>query len=139
PPPPPPPPAPPAVQTIRVCVVEGTALREVDATYDPATGDTMAAGRPFAAAHPAAAGYAAGATWYVDNEPVQFMNRRYVKFGLPRVVAPADVARIGEHRGVGVFADASATGAPDVVYVPVRPGCEFQPYQYEVPARGVRG
>jgi hypothetical protein len=40
---------------------------------------------------------------------------------------------------VGVFTEASATGTPDVIYIPVRPGCEFQPYQYEVPARGVRG
>jgi hypothetical protein len=135
----PPPPAPPAMQTIRVCVVEGTGLREVEAMYDPATGDTTVAGQPFAQAYPATPGYAAGATWYINDEPVQFMGRRYVRFGLPRVVAPADVARRGEYGGVGVFADASATGTPDVIYVPVRPGCEFQPYQYEVPARGVRG
>ena len=62
-----------------------------------------------------------------------------MRFGLPRVVSPTDVARTGEYQGIGVFTDASATGTPDVVYVPVRPGCEFQPYQYEVPARGVRG
>jgi hypothetical protein len=26
-----------------------------------------------------------------------------------------------------------------VLYIPVRPGCEFQPYQLEVKAGGVRG
>jgi hypothetical protein len=138
----PPPPPPPVVETqaIRVCVVEGTGLREVEAMYNPATGDTMVAGQPFATAFPATTPtYAAGATWYINNEPVQFQNRRYVRFGLPRVVAPTDVARIGEYQGTSVFGDATATGTPDVIYIPVRPGCEFQPYQYEVPARGVRG
>ncbi|HEX8272093.1 MAG TPA: hypothetical protein VF615_05545, partial [Longimicrobiaceae bacterium] len=59
--------------------------------------------------------------------------------GLPRVVGVTEVSRTGEYQGVGVFTEASATGTPDVIYIPVRPGCEFQPYQYEVPARGVRG
>jgi hypothetical protein len=27
----------------------------------------------------------------------------------------------------------------DVIYIPVRPGCEFQPYQTEVKTGGVRG
>ncbi|MEW5931321.1 MAG: hypothetical protein AB1941_27970 [Gemmatimonadota bacterium] len=136
---PPPPPAEPAMQAIRVCVVEGTALREVEAMYDPATGDTVVAGQPFATAYPATAGYAAGATWYINNEPITLNGRRYVRFGLPRVVGTTEVARTAEYQGVGVFTEATATGTPDVIYVPVRPGCEFQPYQYEVPARGVRG
>ncbi len=140
--PPPPPPAvieAPSMQAIRVCVVEGTALREVEAMYNPATGDTMVAGQAFAMAYPATTGYAAGSTWYINNEPLTIGGRRYVKFGLPRVVSVTDVTRTSDYQGVGVFTDASATGTPDVVYIPVRPGCEFQPYQYEVPARGVRG
>jgi len=140
-PPPPPPalPAAPEMQTIRVCVVEGTALREVEAMYNPATGDTTVAGQAFATAYPATTGYAGGATWYINNEAITINRRRYVRFGLPRVVSPTDVTRTGEYQGVGVFTDASATGTPDVIYIPVRPGCEFQPFQYEVPARGVRG
>ena len=51
-----PPPAAPAMQTIRVCVVEGAGLREVEAMYDPATGDTTVAGQPFVAAYPATTG-----------------------------------------------------------------------------------
>jgi hypothetical protein len=134
-----PPPAAPEMQTIRVCVVEGTALREVEAMYNPATGDTMVAGQAFATAYPATTGYASGATWYINNEPITINGRRYVRFGLPRVVGVTEVSRTGEYQGVGVFTEASATGTPDVIYIPVRPGCEFQPYQYEVPARGVRG
>ncbi len=135
----PPPPAAPEMQAIRVCVVEGTALREVEAMYNPATGDTMVAGQAFAMAYPATTGYAAGSTWYINNEPLTIGGRRYVKFGLPRVVGSTEVTRTNEYQGVGVFTESTATGTPDVVYVPVRPGCEFQPYQYEVPARGVRG
>ncbi len=120
------------VQRMRVCVVEGATLREVEAMYDPATGDTLVAGQAMATAYPASAGYAAGATWYINNEPIIVNGRRYVRFGLPRVVGVTEVARAGEYQGVGVFTEASATGTPDVVYVPVRPGCEFQPYQLEV-------
>jgi hypothetical protein len=40
---------------------------------------------------------------------------------------------------VGVFAETGATDRPEVVYIPVRPGCEFQPYQTEVKTGGVRG
>jgi len=141
--PPPPvavtPPAVPEMQTIRVCVVEGTALREVEAMYNPATGDTTVAGQAFATAFPATTGYAGGATWYINNEPITINRRRYVRFGLPRVVGVNELTRTGEYQGVGVFTEAGATGTPDVIYIPVRPGCEFQPYQYEVPARGVRG
>jgi len=138
---PPPPPPPPPVETVamRVCVIENNMLREVEAMYNPATGDTTVAGQPFSSAFPATAGYAAGANWYINNEPITIGGRRFVKFGLPRVVSVTDVTRTGEYQGVGVYTDATATGTPDVVYIPVRPGCEFQPYQYEVPARGVRG
>jgi hypothetical protein len=39
---------------------------------------------------------------------------------------------------VSLFAEAGQT-RPDVIYVPVRPGCEFQPYQAEVKTGSVRG
>jgi hypothetical protein len=39
-----------------------------------------------------------------------------------------------------VFAEPSANAQhPEVIYLPVQPGCVFQPYQYEVKASGVRG
>jgi hypothetical protein len=139
--PPPPPPPPPMVDNrdIRVCVVENGALREVTGQYNTATGDTMVNGRPFSSVHPATTGYAAGATWYINNEPIMVMGRRYVRYGLPRVLGTNEVSRVADYQGVPVFAEAGATGTPEVLYVPVRPGCEFQPYQLEVKAGGVRG
>jgi hypothetical protein len=138
--PPPPPPPPPAVtRDIQVCVVEGGALRNVTATYNTQTADTMYQGRRFNEAFPATTGYAGGATWYINTEPITINGRRYVKYGLPRVLGVTEVTRTAEYQGVSVFAEAGATGTPEVVYVPVRTGCEFQPYQLEVKAGAVRG
>jgi hypothetical protein len=67
------------------------------------------------------------------------MNRRYVKYGLPRVLGVNEVTRVGEFQGVPIFAEAGRTAPYEVIYVPVRPGCEFQPYQTEVKVGGVRG
>jgi hypothetical protein len=136
------PPPPPVVnydRDIQVCVVEGGALRNVTATYNTQSGDTTYQGRRFSEAFPATAGYAAGATWYINTEPIMVGDRRYVKYGLPRVLGTSEVTRVGDFQGVGVFAEAGATGTPEVVYVPVRTGCEFQPYQLEVKAGAVRG
>jgi hypothetical protein len=136
PPPPPPPPPPPVnpVRDIRVCVLEGGMLREVTAQYNTQTGDTTWTG----GAMPMA-GYAAGAAWFINGEAVTVMGRRYVRYGLPRVLGINEVTRVAEYQGVPVFAEAGTAGTPEVLYVPVRPGCEFQPYQLEVKAGGVRG
>lgn len=143
-PPPAPAPAPappaPAEREIRVCVVEDGAVREVTGTFNPATGDTMVAGRRFSEAYRATApNYALDAPWFVNSAEITVTGRRYVKFGLPRVVSPAEVARIGEYEGIGVFGEAGAATTPAVVYLPVRPGCEFQPYQQVEQVRRVRG
>ena len=136
--PPPPPPPPPAqanpMREIRVCVVENGALREVTAMYNTQTGDTTWTGGQMPMT-----GYAAGATWFINNEPITVMGRRYVRYGLPRVLGVNEVRRMGDFQGIPVFAEAGMTGTPEVLYVPVRPGCEFQPYQLEVKAGGVRG
>jgi hypothetical protein len=149
PPPPPPPMDPlppveaPAEQAIRVCILEGGQLREVDAMVNPATGDTMAvvAGerRRFAEAYPATTGYAGGADFFVQDRPITFRNRRYVRFGLTRIIPATDVQRVADFQGTTVFAETGANMQnPDVLYVLVRPGCEFQPYQRETVTR-VRG
>ncbi|HEY0022176.1 MAG TPA: hypothetical protein VGB24_04675, partial [Longimicrobium sp.] len=137
--PPPPPPVANPNRDIQVCVVEGGALRNVTATYNTQTSDTTYQGRRFNEAFPATTGYAGGATWYINTEPIMINGRRYVKYGLPRVLGVTEVTRTAEYQGVSVFAEAGATGTPEVVYVPVRTGCEFQPYQLEVKAGAVRG
>lgn len=47
--------------------------------------------------------------------------------------------RAGEFRGMPLFAEAGDTGIPAVLYVMVRPGCEFHPYQVDYVVGAVRG
>ena len=111
-------------------MVEGGQLRTVTATFNPATGDTMVTGQRFGTAHPATAPtYAAGAGWFVQGDQMAFNNREWVRFGVTRVIQPGQLQRVGEVQGTSVFAETGATAPYQVVYVPVRPGCEFQPYQ----------
>jgi hypothetical protein len=131
-----PPPAAPAERQIQVCVIQDGQVQNVTATFRPATGDTVIGTQPFRQVHPAAApSYAAGATWFIQTDTMVFRNTTWVRFGLPRVIQPAELQRVGEIQGTPIFAQAGRTAAPapaapyDVVYVPVRPGCEFQPYQ----------
>jgi hypothetical protein len=136
---PPPPPQPPIGRAVQVCVVENGALRNVEVQYNTQSGDTTVNGRRFSDAYPATTGYAAGAPWYINNEPVTVNGRRYVKYGLPRILGVTEVSRTADYQGVPVFAEAGAMGGTEVLYLPVRPGCEFQPYQLDVKVGGVRG
>ncbi|HEX8693957.1 MAG TPA: hypothetical protein VF746_16155 [Longimicrobium sp.] len=82
--------------------------------------------------HPAIARsgpYAADAPWYVSHEPIVYEGSLYVKYGLPRVLGVDELKRIGTFRGIPVFGEVEASTRPDVLYLPVRPGCEFHPYQ----------
>ena len=144
--PPPPPPVAPQPQPqpvdqmvdVRVCVVQDGNLTEVTARYNQTRGDTTYNGQPFSTAFPATTGYAANAGWYINNEAITFNNRRYVKYGLPRVLGVTEVSRAGEVQGVSVFSEGGNMSS-EVIYIPVRPGCEFQPYQTELKTGGVRG
>lgn len=116
-PPPPPPMAP--VDDVTVCRVEGGQV-----VTTPGQGEAGAG----------------GASWYVNSEPVTFNGRRYVKYGLPRVLGATDVVNVGTYQGVAVFAEPSADRMrPEVIYIAPGSACEFQPYQVEVKAGAVRG
>lgn len=134
-------PAPPAVQVeeaIRVCVVEGNRLTEVAAIYIPARRDTVVLvdgqRRAFASVYPATApGYAESA-----SGTITVSGQEYVSFGLPRVIPAAQLTRVGESDGVGLFAETGAQAPHGTLYLPLRPGCQFQPYQLREAIR-VRG
>jgi hypothetical protein len=89
--------------------------------------------------YPTTTGYAERATWYISNEAITFNGRRYVKYGLPRVLGINDIVSAGEYRGVTMFREAGEGSSELVRYAPVRPGCEFQPYVASLKAPGVRG
>jgi hypothetical protein len=129
----------PGMVPIRVCVVDAGELREVDATVNAATGDTTVSQRRFGELYPESAGYAATRDFYLRGEAVTFNRTRYVRYGLTRIIPAGALTRAGEYQGVPVFRERSVAGMPDVLYVPVRSGCEFQVYQREQSVRGVRG
>jgi len=76
--------------------------------------------------YPGSAAVPENAPWYVNNEAISVLGARRVKYGLPRVLGPGDVVPVAEFRGIHVFAEPGV--APDVIYIPVNPACEFQAY-----------
>lgn len=129
-----------AMRRTTVCVLREGAITNVEVSIDPQRGDTLLDGRPFAEAHPAGSPpYAAASPWYIDHHPLPFRGRTLMKYGLPRVFEPEELRRAGEFRGMPLFAEAGDRGVPDVVYVFVRPGCVFHPYQIDYQVGAVRG
>ena len=126
---------------LRVCVMEEGMPRHVQMLYNPMTGDSVIDGRPFAEVHPVTPAFAADKDWYVQNELVVLDGRRFVKYGRTRILGPGRVVPLGTaYRGVPVYTEAGDHAFPAaVLYVPVRPGCEFQSYQWDLVTGGVRG
>jgi hypothetical protein len=119
---------------VRVCLVDNGVLKEVTADYNQATGEKTiivnGVRKDFNSVYPVTgAGYAATQPWFINNELVNFSGKPFVKYGLPRVLGINEIVKAGVYKGVGVFAEPGYKGAPEVIYLPVRQGCEFQPYQ----------
>lgn len=129
----------PGMIPVRICVVEGGELREVDAMVSSATGDTTVNRRRFGDVYPETMGYAATRDFYIRSEAITVNRTRYVRFGLTRIIPASALTRAGEYQGVPFFRERNVTDAPDVLYLPVRSGCEFQTYQREQAVQGVRG
>jgi hypothetical protein len=126
------------VRTVSTCVVSDGRLQEVRVQVDDATGDTTYQGRPFHAAFPLTPEYAAGATWYETNEPIPEEVRPrenargdYIKYGRARVLPADTIVRVSSHHGVGVYMTHEDLRTNEaLLWVPVRPGCWFQHYQF---------
>jgi hypothetical protein len=114
------------VDPVRYCVLLNGRLEEVEIDVVP---DSTYRGQPIARAFRADGTYALNAVWYRDNEPITVAGHRYVKYGLPRILGSTDVVPVATYHGVTMFAEPGTNPRrPEVVYVPVRPGCWFQPY-----------
>jgi hypothetical protein len=74
---------------------------------------------------------AAGADWFVRDDPIVVYGHRLPKYGLPRRLNEGDVVRFATFQGVGLYMEPQITGMPEVVYVPVDREGNFQPYQNE--------
>jgi len=93
-------------------------------------GDSAYRGTPISQAFPLDSTYAANAPWLRGLEPLALLGDHYVMYGLPRILGTTDVVPITTFRGVTVFAERGVDPTrPEVIYIPTRPGCEFQPYE----------
>jgi hypothetical protein len=132
-------PRPPAAAMVEICVVHGGRVREVTARVDPETGDTTFAGRPLAEAFAGEGPYAGERAFFAAQEPVALNGRQYVRSGIPRTLGEREALPAGEVMGIPAFTVGSGAGVPEVLFLPVGPGCVFQPYQLQEAAAAVRG
>ncbi|HUE95726.1 MAG TPA: hypothetical protein VMN39_03670 [Longimicrobiaceae bacterium] len=121
-----------------VCVVDRGApvgLRQIPAKKD---GDDVVVLSGGAAVrletlHPinVIAGYAGRESWLSRAEPISFVGRGYSNVGGERRVPIELLRRVGEHRGILLYAGTEDDPPPDALYVPTAPGCIFQPFVRE--------
>ena len=114
-----------------LCVVEGSELASVAATIT-STGDTLVGGSPYGSVHPTTAPSYAGATeWFASGRPIVFRGSLHAMERLPLHVGRAYLQHMGEYRGTPVFVLKARPGhpIPDLLFLPVRPGCIFQMVQ----------
>jgi hypothetical protein len=142
-------------QQVRLCAAVDGKLRDFAGWVDAATGDTLVdGGRRFREAYPAR--YAADEEWYQSRGQLPLPGTGYVPYGLPRPLSSEDLRQPGLERahtvqGVEVFAtlprhaeerQMRKTGGvwhPEMLYVPVDSGCNFQPYRSLALIGSVRG
>lgn len=124
-----------APQKTKVCVIVNGELKTVEGSYDTQTGrHTVMINRVpkhIDSLHINNPDYAATAKWYINNEKLHVKGKTYSKYGLPRVLGVIEVQKWTIYKGVGVYVEAGFTGIPEVIYIPVRSQCEFQPYAVE--------
>jgi hypothetical protein len=60
----------------------------------------------------------------------------YEKASLPDIRNENELTKISTYKGVSIFCWAGESGTPDIIYVPVSTGCEFQRYYLAKPECG---
>lgn len=121
-----------------VCVLDRAApsgLTQISAKKDGGTVVTLDGSevRPLDELHPVnvIAGYAGREPWLSRGEPITYLGRTYSNVGGERRVGIELLERIGEHRGILLFAGTDDDPPADALYVPTAPGCVFQPFVRE--------
>lgn len=83
---------------------------------------------------PTAQQAARGKDWYASGTAIEVFGKVYRKYGLPRVLGPGEVEKLGEHDGVIVAVEAGSRET-DILYLLTDAACEFQPYVAAVATR----
>jgi hypothetical protein len=118
--------------TAAVCVLDGDQVRAIIAQIDPASRDTTAEVPPGARIYPRLPSpYGDEREWFLHRRPIRFEGREFVRNGPPLAALPEEIKRIGTVDGITLYASRDdPPGDSPIVFVPVRPGCQLQPYYY---------
>lgn len=120
----------------RACVILDGELKILVVQWDPRTEELTYQGLPLAQAFPVSPDYAAAHDWYPRSDSISFQGRTFRKYGVAREIPSVGLERVGEYRGVGVYADSTLA---DFIALPTRPQCVFQVYLSDrVPLPGPR-
>ena len=113
--------------TIRICVIANGVLAEARAITSSA-GDTLVDGIALDSLRSISPPYAAHAQWFEGDQPIWFEGYLLSKYGPPRIIEPGALRVVGSYQEIPIFRE-RVEPIPEVVYVPVQPGCVFQIYQ----------
>lgn len=126
------------VYKIKICLIYKGELKTVEGEYSTGNGrySVILEGKKVYtdSMHIKNPDYAATAKWYINNETIEVNKVKYQKYGLPRVLSSEEIVKYTEYKAVGIYREAgypgtpAPTGIPDVIYVPIKAQCEFQPY-----------
>jgi hypothetical protein len=118
--------------TLRVCVVEDGQLTEVEAAYIPPDTVMIEGGIEvqFSSIYSVAdtLAYAATKGWFIDNRRLRLGETVYAKEGSLRFLPFDQLTRVSSVTGIPVFSAEDMPRPYDHLYIPVAPGCIFQPY-----------
>jgi hypothetical protein len=78
--------------------------------------------------------YATETEWFRNNQPISLGRNRYVKYGPPRPIPPAELSRFGLLGRVVIYVERGTSGDPDTLYVPMN-ASDYQPYMGNAASR----
>lgn len=110
------------------CVVLDGELRIIPVTVHPVRGELTADGQPLSRVSPDSV-YAAGAEWFERKEPILIRGVPHIPYGGPRALSASVLTRVGDYRGVPLFASTDEPRWSGFIFVPLRRGCVFQAYE----------
>jgi len=117
-----------------VCVIAHGEVGLAAAQYDSVRHTWLVHGSPDSLAYrPTPPPYVDSRDWFAQRQAVRYRGHRFQMYALPIIRLPAEVKRLGEFDGIALYAE-TASGIdkenPGIVYAPLSPGCQYQPYYF---------
>jgi antitoxin component YwqK of YwqJK toxin-antitoxin module len=131
-------------QSVKVtqCVIENGVLKNITADYSQTTGDysvtVNGVQKLLDEVYPETShDYAGSTNWFINSLNITVNGNSYAKYGLPRILGTNEIKKVTQYQGVGVYIEWAEKEISEVIYIPSRRGCEFQPYQKQLKAPGL--